>query len=45
MLTETQLNSFKDNYGFQPDLFTSAKTGENVEDLFRALGIDLLEQN
>ena len=45
MLTETQLSSFEDNYGFQPDLFTSAKTGENVEDIFRALGVDLLEQN
>jgi small GTP-binding protein len=42
-LSAEQIADFPAQYGFEPDLFTSAKTGENVEQLFQLLGIDLLK--
>lgn len=44
MLSDTQLADFEYNYGFQPDIFTSAKTGENVDELFQLLAADLIKQ-
>ncbi len=42
LLTEEQLNGFEEKHGFLPDFFTSAKTSENVETLFRALGTEIV---
>ncbi len=43
LLSEAQITDFANQFGFQPDLFTSAKTGDNVEALFQFLGIELLK--
>ncbi len=43
LLTDEQLQGFEEKNGFLPDFFTSAKTGDNVEALFQALGRDLVK--
>ena len=42
LLDDLQLAEFKRNFEGKFDYLSSAKTGENVEDLFLALGLDML---
>lgn len=42
LVTEEQIETIKDRLPLQCDIVTSAKTGENVEELFHAIGAELL---
>lgn len=41
LVTKTYLKENKDTFGIKPDYFTSAKTGDKVDDLFTALAKEL----
>lgn len=42
LLDEIQLREFEQQFAGKYDYLSSAKTGENVEELFEALGLDML---
>jgi small GTP-binding protein len=42
LVDEMQMREFQDRYKGQYDYLSSAKTGENVEELFYALGLNML---
>lgn len=42
LLKEKELDELKENLPFEPFLYTSAKTGENVEDIFMEMGKRIL---
>jgi len=43
LFTDEQLSGFSEKNNVKVDIFTSAKTGENVEELFQAIGKEMLE--
>jgi len=43
MVTKTYLKENKDIFGIKPDFFTSAKTGDKVDDLFTTLAKELVK--
>lgn len=43
MVTKTYLKENKDIFGMKPDFFTSAKTGDKVDDLFTTLAKELVK--
>lgn len=45
LLSEPELTEVLENFGLQPDICTSAKTGELVDDLFLMLGRKLVKQH
>ena len=42
LLDDLQLREFEQNFNGKYDFLSSAKTGENVEELFIALGLDMI---
>lgn len=42
MLSKTELNEMLQKFSIKPNFLTSAKTGENVESIFHALGENLI---
>lgn len=42
LVTKSILKAQKDSYGVSPNYFTSAKTGDNVDDLFNTIAQELL---
>jgi small GTP-binding protein len=43
LVTKSYLKESKDSFGVAPDFFTSAKTGNSVDDLFTTLAKELLK--
>ena len=43
LVTKTYLKENKSTFGVQPDFFTSAKTGDKVDDLFTTLAKELVK--
>ncbi|WP_298417221.1 Rab family GTPase [uncultured Kordia sp.] len=43
LVTKTYLKENKDTFGIKPDYFTSAKTGDKVDDLFTTLAKELVK--
>ncbi len=45
LLSEDQLNKVQQELADQVNAYTSAKTGERVDDMFRELGVEMLGKN